>query len=162
MQITSQAITSLNPKSKLHVLRGAPHTVLPVLFQEWNITHLVYEKDDSGYGRMRDIAVKALAKAAGVKVLDILGHTLFDPSEVVRVNGGKPTMTAALLLAAAKKLPKPERPLPPPMYLPDPGDTNLPPAYPEIGTTVDFNHHIRVSTVECFSQSYLFLVHYQV
>src|ERR1700743_1969167 len=54
----SKSITKLNEKSKLFLLREAPQTLLPKLWKEWNITHLVFEKDTDAYARERDEAVK--------------------------------------------------------------------------------------------------------
>ncbi len=39
--------------------------------------------------------MKKLAIDAGVQVLDVLGHTLYDPELVMKSNGGKATMSSA-------------------------------------------------------------------
>lgn len=44
MSSLSHSLTSLNPSQKLHVLRGSPEKVLPVVWREWGVTHLVFEK----------------------------------------------------------------------------------------------------------------------
>jgi hypothetical protein len=41
----------------------------------------------------RDTEVVKLAKEAGVEVIIKMGRTLWDPDELVKLNGGKPTMT---------------------------------------------------------------------
>jgi deoxyribodipyrimidine photolyase len=97
----SASITALNPKSKLFVLREAPQTLLPKLWKEWCISHLVFEKDTDAYGRERDDTIIKLAEAAGVKVLKVAGRTLWDSDEVVKMNGGKPTMTLSQLQAVS-------------------------------------------------------------
>jgi cryptochrome len=89
----SARITKTNKKSKLFVLREAPQTLLPKLWKEWKISHLVFEKDTDAYGRSRDEEVMKLAKDAGVVVLRIAGRTLWDSDDLVKANGGKPTMT---------------------------------------------------------------------
>ena len=89
----STSITKLNSKSKLLVVREAPQTVLVKLFKAWSISHLVFEKDTDAYAKERDDQVVALAKEAGVEVIIKVGRTLFDPDELVRANGGKPTMS---------------------------------------------------------------------
>lgn len=89
----SARITQTNKKSKLFVLREAPSTLLPKLWKEWKISHLVFEKDTDAYGRERDEEVMKLAKEAGVEVLRVSGRTLWDSDELVKANGGKPTMT---------------------------------------------------------------------
>lgn len=89
----STSITKLNPKSKLFVIREAPQTLLPKLFKAWRVTHLVFEKDTDAYARDRDDEVKRLAKVAGVEVIVRTGRTLYDPDELVKENGGRPTMS---------------------------------------------------------------------
>lgn len=95
MHDLSTALSACNPMTKLHVVRGAPRVVLPYLFKEWGISHLVYEKDTAGYAAIRDRQITELASQAGVKVLSVLGHTLYDPELVVKENGGKATMSLA-------------------------------------------------------------------
>ena len=92
-QDLSNSITKLNKKSKLFVIREAPQTVLPKIFKSWKISHLVFEKDTDAYARDRDREVEALAKKAGVKVIKEMGRTLYDPEELVKRNGNKPTMS---------------------------------------------------------------------
>ena len=89
----SSAITKTNPKSRLFVVREAPQTVLLKLFKAWNVTHLVFEKDTDAYARERDESVIKQAKDAGVEVIAKMGRTLYDPDELVKQNGGKPTMS---------------------------------------------------------------------
>ena len=89
----SASITKLNPKSKLHVIREAPQTLLPKLFKAWKVTHLVFEKDTDAYARERDKVVQKLAQDAGVEVVVRVGRTLYDPDELVSANGGRPTMS---------------------------------------------------------------------
>ncbi|KAG7008701.1 cryptochrome-2 [Physcia stellaris] len=121
----SKSITKLNSKSKLFVVREAPQTVLPKLFNAWKISHLVFEKDTDAYARERDEKVMELAREAGVKVIVKMGRTLYDPDELVKANGGKPTMSITQVEHAAKKLGDIPRPIPAPKSLPDPGDTTL-------------------------------------
>ena len=89
----SASITKLNPKSKLFVIREAPQTLLVKLFKSWKITHLVFEKDTDAYARERDEDVMKQAKDSGVEVIVKMGRTLYDPDELVKMNGGKPTMS---------------------------------------------------------------------
>jgi cryptochrome len=89
----SDQLTKLNKKQKLHVVRGAPEKVLPMMWNSWGITHIVWEKDSNAYAKIRDERIKALAKDTGVEVLEVHGRHLFDPTEVVKANHNKPTMT---------------------------------------------------------------------
>jgi deoxyribodipyrimidine photolyase len=89
----STSITRLNTRSKLLVVREAPQSVLPKLFLAWRISHLVFEKDTDAYARDRDEEVMRVAKETGVHVIVKVGRTLYDPDDLVKANGGKPTMS---------------------------------------------------------------------
>lgn len=121
----SQGITKLNKNSKLLVLREPAVTVLPKLFSAWNISHLVFEKDTDAYARERDAKVIEAAEKAGVEVIAKTGRTLFDPDEIVKANGGKPTMSIKQLQQAGAKIGDVERPIDAPKFLPDPGSIVL-------------------------------------
>lgn len=62
---------------------------------------------------------------AGVEVVIRMGRTLYDPNELVRRNGNKPTMSISQVQKAAAMLGEPVKLAPAPMSLPDPGDVNL-------------------------------------
>ncbi|KAA1478430.1 DNA photolyase [Dentipellis sp. KUC8613] len=121
----SAALTRLNPAQRLLVLRAAPRAVLPRLFEEWGITHLVFEKDTDSYAAERDKEIVELAQEAGVEVVVETGRTLWDPEEVVKAHGGKPTMSLNSFMKATKNLPDPPQPFPVPDSLPDPGELTL-------------------------------------
>ncbi|KAF9261148.1 Cryptochrome/photolyase FAD-binding domain-containing protein [Marasmius fiardii PR-910] len=121
----SASITKLNPKSKLFVIREAPQTLFLKVFNQWKITHLVFEKDTDAYGRNRDEKVMELAKNAGVEVVVKMGRTLYDPDELVKQNKGKPTMSISQVQAAGAKIGEISQPIPAPTSLPDPGNMDL-------------------------------------
>lgn len=93
MQGLSDELTKLNPKQRMHVVRGPPEKVLPMMWANWGITHLVFEKDSNAYAKVRDQRIMKLAEEKGVKVVDVHGRHLYDPMEVVKVHGNAPTMT---------------------------------------------------------------------
>ena len=64
------------------LIREGPLTLLPKLFKEWNITHLVFEKDTDAYAKDRDAKVREIASEAGVEVLSPYGRTLWDSDEI--------------------------------------------------------------------------------
>lgn len=119
-------------------MREAPQTLFPKLFKAWKISHLVFEKDVDGYGWQRDQEIMKLAKDAGVEVVIKTGRTLYDSDELVKKNGGKPTMSISQVQKAGEKLEIP-RPIPAPTSLPDPGDTKLDFEHTQPGSEPDFN-----------------------
>lgn len=126
----------------------------------------MFEKDTDAYARDRDAEIVEIAKEAGVEVIIKLGRTLYDPDELVRANGGKPTMSItqvqnvrtntfnlkALLtfcsssVQAAKKLPPIPQSIPAPTSLPPPGDLALPFTQTKPEQTPDLNSPHRAST----------------
>jgi cryptochrome len=59
---------------------------------------LVFEKDTETYAVKRDEEVVRKCREGGVQCVSVSGHTLWDVDEVIKANGGKPTMTQASLL----------------------------------------------------------------
>lgn len=53
----------------------------------------MFEKDTDAYARQRDEEVSRMAKEMGVEVVVKSGRTLYDSDELVKANGGKPTMS---------------------------------------------------------------------
>lgn len=147
----SESITKINKKSKLFVLREPAVTLLPKLFKAWKISHLVFEKDTDAYARDRDDKVMKLAKEAGVKVVVKVGRTLYDPDEVVKANGGQPTMSIKQLQAAGAKVGDIEAPVETPKSLPDPGEVDLNIEVTEPDTKPDFNDKYREEECVTFS-----------
>lgn len=121
-QDLSNAYTKLNAKQKLWVVREAPQSVLPKLWKAWAVTHLVFEKDTDAYARQRDEHVQKLAEDAGIKVIVKPGRTLYDSDDLVRKNGGEPTMSITQVQKAADKINngEPDKPLDVPGGIPDP------------------------------------------
>jgi cryptochrome len=89
----SQSLTKLNAKQKLLVVREAPQSVLPKLCKEWKVDTVVWEKDTDGYAKERDAEVQSKLKELGVEVVVKTGRTLYDCDDLVKANGGHPTMS---------------------------------------------------------------------
>ncbi|KAI8622712.1 FAD binding domain of DNA photolyase-domain-containing protein [Chytriomyces sp. MP71] len=120
MRVLSSQISATNPLSQLLVVRGEPTALLPVLWKQWRISHIVFEKDPSAYGRRRDTILRALALEHGVKLFCVQGHHLYDPEEVVKRNKGKPTMTITNLQNIVKGIGPVPKPIDAPATLPHP------------------------------------------
>ncbi|KAK4054503.1 hypothetical protein OIV83_000997 [Microbotryomycetes sp. JL201] len=126
MQDISDNIKKVNKKSQLFVVRGPPTTVLPALWKEWDISDIVWEKDDDPYTLERDKAMTELAEKHNVKVHTVLGHTLWDAQEILD-NSPKKKMptTYNAFMGVLEKIGAPPKPIDAPETLPDPGKTNL-------------------------------------
>jgi cryptochrome len=135
----STSITKINKKSKLFLLREAPQTLYPKLFKAWKVTHLVFEKDTDAYARDRDAAVIKAAKEVGVEVIVKSGRTLWDSDELVKNNGGNPTMTITQVQTAGPKIGPVPRPIAAPKSIPDPGELELDFEQEQPDSKPDFN-----------------------
>jgi cryptochrome len=64
--------------SRLYVAVGDPVEVLPALWDEWGVTHVTHEADETGepYAACRDEAVRNAALEAGVEVMEFRSETL--------------------------------------------------------------------------------------
>ncbi|KAK4686103.1 cryptochrome, partial [Tremellales sp. Uapishka_1] len=154
LQDLSAQYSLLNLEQKLHVLRGKPDDILGVLWKEWGITHMVWEKDDTAYGGERDALVRTLAEKQGILVEEKGGRHLFDPKEVVGLNHGKPTMTLHQWQGIAKKLGAVSQESPAPTEIPSPGGTSISAAGREscrfVREDIDLNAHIRTGVDSCY------------
>ena len=99
------------------------------------------------YVRERDTAIHAAAKEAGVKVIDVHGHTLWESSKIIAKysNSGKPPMSFSPFQKAVEALGAPPRPLATPSILPNPGPTPIEATRDDqpIDTKEDINAHTR-------------------
>lgn len=63
---------------RLYVVRGKPEEVFPELFKEWKVEKITWEVDTEPYARSRDEKIERLARDCGVKVVSLVGHTLYN------------------------------------------------------------------------------------
>ncbi|KAK4056700.1 hypothetical protein OIO90_002252 [Microbotryomycetes sp. JL221] len=126
MKDVSDNIKKVNKNSQLFVVRGPPQTVLPALWKEWDISDIVWEKDDDLYTIERDKAMTELAEKHNVKVHTVLGHTLWDAQDILN-NSPKKKMPTTYngFMGVLEKLGAPAKPIDAPTSLPDPGQTDL-------------------------------------
>lgn len=122
------------------------------LFKAWKISHLVFEKDTDAYARDRDDDIIKQAKEAGVEVIVKMGRTLYDPDELVKLNGGQPTMSISQVEKAAEKLGEVAKPLDAPTSLPDPGDLNIDFTHNQPDPKPDFNDIQRDESDKSYAQ----------
>lgn len=97
------------------MVRGKPEDVLPRLVDHWKVTSIYFEYDTEPYALQRDQQCRDMCRQRNVEVKSILGHTLYDPTEVIRANGGHPPIRYQSFLKVISKLP------PPPQVVPTPG-----------------------------------------
>ncbi|XP_024361048.1 (6-4)DNA photolyase isoform X2 [Physcomitrium patens] len=103
--------------SRLLVLHGNPTTVIPELLMKWQINELCFEFDTEPYAQDRDADIKKLATKYGVEVFSPVSHTLFNPIDTIRKNGGQTPLTYQAFL---KLTGKPPLPVTAPLQIPSP------------------------------------------
>lgn len=90
--------------TQLFVVRGNPTEKFPQLFKEWNVVLMTFEHDIEPYSVERDETVLKLAAQNKVEVIQEFSHTIFNPEQVVKKNGGSPPMTYQKFLSVASSL----------------------------------------------------------
>ena len=124
--------------SRLFVGSGDPVEVLPELWENWGITYLTWEKDETGepYALERDTAVLEKARECGIEVKTFASETLRPLEQYMDMSHGSPpgTMgTFQTLFGKCGKVAKPfdaPKELPPPVPSATQDDAMLPPKSP--------------------------------
>ncbi|KAK9677185.1 hypothetical protein RND81_11G126300 [Saponaria officinalis] len=87
--------------SKLLVLKGEPGDILINCLQQWNIKKLCFEYDSDPYYQALDARIEKYTSSAGIEIFSPVSHTLFDPRDIIKKNGGKPPLTYKAFLKIA-------------------------------------------------------------
>lgn len=87
--------------SRLLVLKGEPSEVLIRCLKEWDVKKLCFEYDTEPYYQALDVKVKSYASTAGIEIYSPVSHTLFNPADIIRKNGGKPPLSYQSFLKLA-------------------------------------------------------------
>jgi len=104
--------------SKLFVCVGSPDKVIPALVGHNSADLLTFERQTEPHNVARDKRVKEALEKMSVKVEPVLGHTLFDPDKLLKLNGGSPALNMTGFQKLASKAGAPDKPKPEPDTLP--------------------------------------------
>jgi cryptochrome len=76
--------------SRLYVVSGDPTEILPTLWDEWGVTHLTFESDETGepYATARDEGILKLCNEKGIELETFCSETLFSLEAYVQKSGG--------------------------------------------------------------------------
>lgn len=86
--------------SRLYMFKGSPTEVFFQFWQELGLARLCFEQDCEPIWRPRDTAVKSFCKQYGIECIESVSHTLWNPFEVVKKNGGTPPLTYQMFLVS--------------------------------------------------------------
>lgn len=145
----SKSIEKRTGSNGLLVLRGNPLTCIKQVLTDWNISHLVFEKDTDTYAQVRDAAVIDMAEGMGVKVITKLGRTLYDPEAMTKLNGGKAIYNISTIQKLGPQTGRIPRPWQSPETLPRAGVTTLQARRDDhVVTSPDLNEKHRVQSTQ--------------
>lgn len=101
---------------QLYVFKGNAVNVMRRLFEELNIRKLCFEQDCEPIWKARDDAIQNLCRMMDVKCVEKVSHTLWDPQQIIRTNGGIPPLTYQMFLHTVDIIGKPPRPVAAPSF----------------------------------------------
>ncbi|GAB1599142.1 cryptochrome-1-like [Argonauta hians] len=101
---------------RLYVFHGKPVEVFESLQKEWGITHITAEADPESIWKERDNKVTEFCQKAGIQCSFFTSHTLWDPKNLLKKNGGTPPLTFELFQLVTSSLGPPPRPLDVPSF----------------------------------------------
>ncbi|CAH1799144.1 unnamed protein product [Owenia fusiformis] len=95
---------------RLYVLYGKPVDVFREIHQEWGVTKICFEQDPEPIWQNRDALVRDFCKSAGIECVEKIGHTLWNPKDIISENGGMPPLTYEKFNAITSLIGPPPRP----------------------------------------------------
>ncbi|KAF4522540.1 Chryptochrome 1 [Ephemera danica] len=96
---------------QLYLLQGSPSRLFQRLWEERSLTKLCFEQDCEPIWHARDAKVRATCIDRCIHCNEHISHTLWDPKEVIRTNGGSPPLTYQLFLHTVSVIGDPPRPV---------------------------------------------------
>jgi cryptochrome len=75
----------------LFIFKGSPTKIFRKMHEEFSINKLCFEQDCEPIWNERDEKVRELCHELQIKVYEKVSHTLYDPMQVIQVNGGMQT-----------------------------------------------------------------------
>ena len=101
--------------TRLNVLYGQPTMVLPELYKKWNVKKITFQGSQISCESMKhDEIIKVISQQHNVEAVSYFSHTLFDPKQVISLNGGKVPLTYKEFRQLIPQLGKPMVPIPEP------------------------------------------------
>lgn len=96
MKFLMESLTDLDEQFKqlgagngLITFRGDPVEIFRTMHEELGITKICYEQDCEPIWNERDKRVQNLCTELGIKVVETISHTLWDPMKIIQMNGGE-------------------------------------------------------------------------
>ncbi|KAG7302510.1 hypothetical protein JYU34_012424 [Plutella xylostella] len=116
MRYLLESLDDLDSQFKKHggrllMVKGQPSTIIRRLWEEFGIRKLCFEQDCEPVWRERDDSVRRECSQTGIKCVQHVSHTLWEPDQVIRANGGIPPLTYQMFLHTVGTMGEPPRPV---------------------------------------------------
>lgn len=95
----------------LFIFCGQPATIFRRMKEKLGINRICYEQDCEPIWQKRDFGVQITCRELGVQTIEKVSHTLWDPRDIIRVNGGYAPLTYQMMLHTTNVLGLPPRPV---------------------------------------------------
>jgi cryptochrome len=115
MKFLLESLADLNDQFKKHgghglwIFRGDPVEIFRKLWQELGINKICFEQDCEPIWHERDKKVKILCEELEIDVVEKVSHTLWNPIDVIKTNGGFPPLTYQMFLHTVNVIGQPPR-----------------------------------------------------
>lgn len=96
--------------SGIWLLKGNPSDIFRKLHKNFGIHKICFEQDCEPIWKNRDENVKRTCKELGISVEERISHTLWNPKDVIKANGGYAPLTYEMMLHTINVLGFPARP----------------------------------------------------
>lgn len=112
-----ECLADLDEQFKQHggpgllIFRGKPATIFKKMREDLGITKICYEQDCEPIWRSRDKEVELMCRQLGIETVERVSHTLWDPKDIIRANGGYAPLTYQMMLHTVNVLGLPKRPV---------------------------------------------------
>lgn len=117
MKFLIECLADLDEQFKLSggpgllMFQGKPTTVFRRLHEELGINKICYEQDCEPIWNDRDKAFEKMCAELGIQTVEKISHTLWDPKDVININGGYAPLTYQMMLHSVHVLGLPQRPV---------------------------------------------------
>ena len=95
----------------LFVFRGKPTTIFKRMHEEFGINKICYEQDCEPIWQRRDREVVQMCRELKIETVESISHTLWNPRDIIRANGGHAPLTYQMMLHTIDVLGPPNRPV---------------------------------------------------
>lgn len=104
MKFLLECLNDLDEQFKQHggpglfIFRGKPAKILHNMKIKFGINKVCYEQDCEPIWHKRDLEIVSMCQKLNIQTVEKVSHTLWDPMDIIRVNGGFAPLTYEMML----------------------------------------------------------------